>query len=274
MKLNLLPTYVGKGRQMTVFVILGLMIMAASAGITTYMISDADRQLAKAKAESTTYDADVQKAMDYADKAQPILTSLGTVVRNKDLATAMLDHSEVFPKFYDLMRPYIPDFFRVTSMQATPVDAQTVNLRVVGVLKTEEQYRDLMLALLRIDGAQTVSRSPFTSKFSVLPGVTEADQNPTAPAPGEPALPKDQLDRLNALIATGAPRPFVAAPGYGDAPGERGPMPDYQQITVTILLKDPNPALQAYNLMTPNPSATLGVVAGGAGGGRKVAPGG
>jgi len=39
---------------------------------------------------------------------------------------------------------------------------------------------------------------------AVLPGVTEDDPNPVAPPPGEAPLPKDQLERLNALIASGA----------------------------------------------------------------------
>ena len=264
MKLNLLPTYVGKGRQVTLAIVCGVMVVAAAFGVTTVMISDANKQLAKVKEQAQKYDAPVQAAIDHAAMAETIVAPLAGISRNINLAVAMQQHNSKYPEFYTKIFPTIPDFYRITSMQASPVDGSTVTLRMTGVLKTQEQYRDLMLALLRIPGAQSVTRSGFTPKFSVLPGVTSTDQNPTAPAPGEPSLPKDPLQRLDALIASGQPKPFAAPKGYGDDPGERGPMPDYQEITVTVELKDPAPP--SYNLMTPNPSATLGVSASGPGG--------
>ena len=268
MKLNLLPTYVGKGKQLTVAIVFGVMLMAACAGLTSVMISDAHQDLAEAKTKATQYDKSIDDAIAYSGKAEEIITPLTTVVRNINLGNAMLDHSHVYPDFYNKMRPYIPDFFRITNEQATPTDNQTVTFRVTGELKSQEQYRDLMLALLRIPGAKTVTRSGFTPKFAILPGVTEQDQSPVAPKPGEAALPKDQLERMNALIASGAEKAFTPAKGYGGDPGERGPTPEEQEITATILLQDPQ-----YNLLTPDPSATLGVgsttAAGGGGGGKK-----
>jgi len=261
MKLNLLPTYVGKGKQLTVAIIFGVMLIAASFGVAMVMISNADTQLSKVKQQAATFDKPVQDAIDHANMAPKILAPLNDVVRNKNLAVAMLDHSKVYPDFYTGITPQIPNFFRVTNMQATPApDGQNVTLRLVGVLKTKEQYRDLLLALLRMKGAQTVTRTAFTPKFTVLPGITENDQNPVAPPADQPALPKDPIQKLNALIASGAPRPFNPANGYGAGPVEKGPMPNYQEITVTI-------ALTGYHLLTPNPSATLGV-AGGTTGGR------
>ena len=262
MKLNLLPTYVGKGKQLTLAIIFGVMLIAASVGVTVVMISNANQQLDKVKTQANQYDKPVQDAMDHAAKAAQVIAPLHDVVRNINLANAMLDHNKVYPDFYTGIFPQIPDFFRVNSVTATPVDGNTVNLRLVGVLKTQEQYRDLLLGLLRMKGAQTVTRSAFTPKFAVLPGVTATDQNPQIPDPDQPDLPKDPLQRLDALIASGQQRAFVPAPGYGGDPGERGPMPDYQLITVTVVLT-------GYNLLTPNPSATLGVsTSPGGGGGR------
>jgi len=265
MKLNLLPTYVGKGRQLTVAIVFGVMLIAASAGITVVMISNANQQLDKVKTQAAQYDKPVQDAIDHADKAAQIIAPLQPVVRNINLANAMLQHNPVYPDFYSQIFPQIPDFFRINNIQANPIDANTVNLRMVGVLKTQEQYRDLLLTLLRMKGAQTVTRSAFTPKFSILPGVSETDQNPEVPDPDQPNLPKDPLQKLDALIASGQQKAFVPAPGYGGDPGERGPIPDYQLITVTVVL-------QGYDLQTPNPSATLGVastaVAGGRPGGR------
>lgn len=264
MKLNLLPTYVGKGKQMTLAVVFGVMLIAASAGVTMVMISDANHQLAKVKEQAQQYEKPVDAAIEYAAKAQPIIDQVKDVVRNTNLAVAMQEHNKVYPDFYNKILPTIPDFFRVTAIQANPANANdptAVNLRMTGVLKTEEQYRDLMLALLRIKGAQTVTRTGFTPKFSVLSGVSKDNPNPKAPPPGEAALPQDPLERLDALIARGRPQRSSPARGYGDEPGERGPMPDYQQVTVSVVLKDPE-----YQLMTPNPTQTLGV-GGGRGGG-------
>src|SRR2546430_13626538 len=50
-------------------------------------------------------------------------------------------------------------FFRINSITATPNDANTVTVTMNGVIHTAQEYADLMLALLRIPGAQAVSRS-------------------------------------------------------------------------------------------------------------------
>lgn len=252
MKLNLVPTYVGKGRQLAVAIVFGAMLFAISIGITTVMISDANRQLAKVKEQAQQFDQPVQAAIDYSNQAQPILTNLHDVVRNINLAQAMQKHNSVYPDFYASIFPYIPDFFRVVNIQANPKDDHSVTLRITGELKGQEQYRDLMLAMLRIKGAQTVTRTPYAPDFSLLPGVTADNQNPVTPPLDSRALPTDPLDRLDFEIASGREVPFTPK-GYGGEPGPRGPMPGYQEITVTIDLVD-----ASYNLMTPNPSATLG----------------
>jgi hypothetical protein len=265
MKLNLLPTYVGKGKQLTLAIVFGVMLIAASAGATVVMISNANSQLERVKEQANAYVKPIDDAIEHASKAATIIAPLQDVVRNINLAKAMTAHNPKYPDFYNSMFPMIPEFFRVTNMQVSPTDGQTVTLRMTGVLKTEEQYRDLMLALLRIEGARTITRSGFTRKTTFLPGVSEVDQNPVAPKLGEDPLPKDPLQRMGALIARANEGPFVAPRGYGGGPGERGAMPDHQEVTVTVLLQHPK-----YNLLVPNPSATLGVGATrGGGGGRR-----
>ena len=146
-------------------------------------------------------------------------------------------------------------------MAAQPIDAGTVTLTMTGVIKTHQQYADLMLALLRIPNSGAVSRSGFTATFPIVPNVTAADPNPSTREPNKPVLPKDPLQRLDALIASGGVHAFKPTGGFGSGvQGPRGPMPDYQLVTVSVVLPG---ALQ-----TPNPRSTLSV--GGAGGGATL----
>ena len=263
MKLNLLPTYVGKGRQVVLAVFVGVLLILLSAGFSFTMITNSHSQLAEVQAQAHDYEKPVTDAKEYADKADNVVAPLREITRDINLANAMNAHNDVYPKFYNSIFPYIPSFFRVTSMTATPIDANTVNLAMTGVIKTHQQYADLMLALLRSPNAGAVSRSGFTATFPVVPNVTLADPNPVTRQPNEPVLPKDPLQRLNALIASGGVHAFKPAGGFGSGvPGPRGAMPEYQLVTVTVVL----PAA----LQTPNPRATLSVGGGGGGGATLV----
>ena len=93
MKLNLLPTYVGKGKQLTLAIVFGVMLVAASAGITMVMITNANQQLDKVKTQAAMYDKPVDDAKAHDDKAAQIIAPLHDVVRNINLANAMLEHN-------------------------------------------------------------------------------------------------------------------------------------------------------------------------------------
>jgi len=263
MKLNLLPTYVGRGRQIVLFIVIGVLMIFVSLGVSVSMVVRAQKDLDNAKAQALAFDKPVQDAINYSNKVDEIMQPLPILVRNVELAKAMDAHNSVYPEFYKSMFPYIPGFFRITNVQATPNDANNVTLRMTGILKSREQYRELLLALLRIPGATSVVRSGFTAPGTpFLPNITEPDQDPDIVQPDKPILPKDQLQRMDVLIANANRRDPPPAGLWGlGGDGERGPMPKYQAVTVAVTVPG--------KLQTPNPSATLGVTgAGGGGGGR------
>lgn len=264
MKLNLLPTYVGRGRQLGVSIVISVLMVVASVGMAVTMKTNSEQQLAKVKEQAASYEKAVQEAAAFAAKAEGVIAPTRDIIRNINLAVAMNDHNKVYPDFYDYLLydqtvPKIPSFFRITSIAAAPIDAQNVNVSMTGIIKTHQQYVDLMLALLRIPGAQTVTRSGFTPADPFTSGLSEGDQIGRTIKPNEAPLPTDPLERLDAMIARGRSTEFEEH-GYGTLePGERGPMPGYQVVTVTLRMPG--------NLMTPNPRATLGGGVSGGGGG-------
>jgi hypothetical protein len=259
MKLNLLPTYVGRGRQLFLSIFIGIVMVIVSTGMSVSMIVNSKSQLERVKAQADAWKKPVDAAAAYAMKAEPIVAPVKDLVRNIKLAKAMEDHNPKYALFYDSTFPYIPGFFRITSIQATPNDASSVTLTMTGVIKTHQQYVDLMLALLRIPGATTISRSGFQPAQPFVGGVTATDQDPVTRVPGKPVLPKDRLQQLDVLIASGGVQGFQESGNFGTGiPGERGPMPGYQLVTVTVQVPG--------NLTTPNPRATLAASAGGGGG--------
>lgn len=265
MKLNLLPTYVGSGRNLFLGIVIGLVLLLGSSAMSVMMVSDSNKQLQKVRDQANSYKQPVDEAVAYAAKAEEVVAPLRDIVRNINLAKAMNEHNAVYPAFYDSVFPYIPGFFRITSIQGLPNDSSNVTLTMTGVIKTHQQYIDLMLAMLRIPGAKTVSRSGFKPAEPFLPAITEDEQNPSLRKPDESPLPKDPLERLNAMIARGRVTGYQNQGNFGDPePGERGAMPDEQIVTVTVQIPG--------NLQTPNPRAALGAT--GPGGGAVVVRGG
>lgn len=274
MKLNLLPTYVGKGRQVFVAFFFGIVLTLVCSAISFQMIHSSKTQLDKVKEQAGEYEKPVADAVAYAAAADNVAKPLGEVIRDTSLAKAMMAHNDHYPKFYNSIFQYIPSFYRITSMTALPIDAAHVNLTLTGVIKTKQQYADLELAMLRIPNSGPVIRSGFTPTAPFLPNVTLADQNPGIQQPNEPVLPKDPLQRLNSLIASGGVHPFKPSGNFGSGTrGERDAMPDYQVVTMNVTLPG--------DLQTPDPHGTLTVTGGGGpvlvsgkGGGGAAAPGG
>ena len=67
-----------------------------------------------------------------------------------NLYNQMNKHIDAIPDLYAAIKPYIPDFFRLTSISAQSAGQGRTLVTMEGVISSYQQYADLMLALLRI----------------------------------------------------------------------------------------------------------------------------
>ncbi|MFN3684802.1 MAG: hypothetical protein ACK41F_12845 [Fimbriimonadaceae bacterium] len=237
MKLNLLPPYVSKGKQSKVAIVLMVLILLLSVLASLGMMVVSKQAYEREKARADALEKPASDVVALSKLADTITASAQTVVLNVELAKAMQEHCSAYPDFYDSVRRYIPAFFRVTSMSASPMDAETVTLTLSGVLKTQEEYANLMLALNRIPNVRSVSRSGFQLVETYVPNLTQLDQTGRPIRQGEQPLPDDPLDRLQALISRGGRTDYVGVGNFGSGePGLRGAMPEWSQVTVTVVM--------------------------------------
>jgi hypothetical protein len=260
MKLNLLPTSVSKGRGGGIAaIVVAAIIVAASFLGTVAMSQISGQQVSSAKAAASQLEAPAANAVKVGGEKTDVINNAKGVILNALLADAMMKHNSAYPDFYDKILPHIPSFFRISSMSAVPLGETTSSLTLTGVIHTQQQYRDLMLALNRIPGVTTVTRSGFEATEQYVPGLTSVDQHGRPILRGENQIPDDPLEQLNYYIQKGqaGSSGFTGAGGFGTGEsGQKGAMPGWSSVTVTVVL----PA----DLQAPNPRQTLASLAAGA----------
>ena len=181
------------------------------------------------------------------------------VVVNAALAKAMLAASRVYPDFYDGVKSYIPAFFRITQMSASPVDDKTSTLNLTGTVRNAQEYADLMLALLRIPGATSVTRAGFQAEDVVVPELTENDQIGRPRKESEAPIPDDPLDRLQYFTDQSVPTGYLNSGNFGvTEPGTTKTVrPGESLISVVVTVPK--------DLRVPNPRATITALGGATG---------
>src|SRR5690242_5602043 len=120
MKLNLLPTYVGKEKAAKSAIFLSIILAAAGIAASVFLITssrDAKNQSAQRIVDSTPK---AQQAVAVSKSADDVIKNASVLILNTNLAEAMDKHNTVYPDLYDNVRRYIPSFFRVTAMSAAP----------------------------------------------------------------------------------------------------------------------------------------------------------
>ena len=193
-----------------------------------------------------------QEAQSISQKADAIMSSenVALVVRNINLAQAMEAHSKVYPELYNMVRGYIPSFFRLTSLSAAPAGATTSTVTMTGTITTYQQYADVMLALWRMPGAISVSRTGYQLNDPYIPGLTPQDQIGRAVSPNEGNLPDDPMQRLAAMESNAQPNSYQNVGNFGGDPTlTRGAMPTESLVTIQVTLNK--------DIETPDPRATL-----------------
>jgi len=244
-------------------IIVGVILAAVGVFACTTMISKANKDLQDAQQEAVNAKPNAEQAVAIAASADTIIAKAQGVILNINLADAMNAHNAVYPDFYNQVKMYIPNFFRINSLSAVPNDGATCTVTMNGVVQTYQQYADLMLALLRIPGAQAVSRNGYQLNDLYVPPLIEQDQVGRPILPGKARLPDKPIDRLDVLISEAHENGFTGTGGFGTpgSPRVRGAMPEWSAITVAVVV--------SKNLTTPDPRATLagaGAAFGAAGG--------
>lgn len=261
MKLNLLPKIVDTtGRAKRAF-FGGLLVFAGSCVAAFMMAKISGDRLQKAteavQDAQPKYDAAVKVANE-ADSimAQPEFKQL---VVNTGLAKAMIAGNHTYPDLFDFVKPYIPKFFRITNLSATPIDATTCTVSMTGIVKNAQEYADVSLALLRIPGALSVSRGGFQKEDVVVPPLVEVDQNGRPRLESKGPIPDDPLARLEYFQNDSIPSGYLNSGNYGDLePGVTKTIrPGESLITMTVMIPK--------DIQTPDPRKTIQSLAGGGG---------
>ncbi len=274
MKLNLLPTTVSKGKQAKSGIFLSALIAIVGAIVAIFVSTSSSKALATARQDYEDSRGPAEAAAAKAAEADTILNAPGSValIRDARLAEAMDKHNDVYPDLYEGLKPYIPSFFRVNSMFATPAAPDSSTITLVGTIKTYQQYADLMLAFSRYPGLVSVGRAGYQTNDEIVPNLSPVDQLGTPHKPTDGPVPEDKLERLTYFQSQVQPQGYTGIGNFGSGTDStRGAMPDYSLVTVTLTT--------TKNLMVPLPKSTLSssgstTSATGGGAGSGLPPGG
>ncbi len=261
MKLNLLPQTEKKSRRGKTAVLVGVMIVLAALGGAGALTFIPTAQLKAAKEGVPELETRVARADAVAKSADVVIAQAADVIRNASLAQAMIDHNDAYPKLYDDIKRYIPPYYRIQSMTASPLGEGQSQLTLTGTLTGYQRYADLMLALMRFPDARSISRQGYILDDPVVPPLTVEDQIGKMRKAGEGPIPDDQLERLAYFQAKAAAEPqgYLGQGGYGSGTTDtRGPLPNASVVTIVMTV--------ARDLRVPLAAETLRA-AGGAGAG-------
>lgn len=262
MKLNLLPKTVDTASRSKRAFVMGLGVFAASCVGAFFLATQSQQQLDRANesVQSATplYNRTVAVAKEADDMmAKPELIQM---IRNTALAKEMMAANGRYPELYSFVRPYIPAFFRITSLSANPGGPDSATVNMTGTVRNAQEYADLMLTLLRIPGAVSVSRAGFQAEDMIVPALTEADQKGKPRLPSRAPIPDDPLLRLEYFQNEQTPSGYLNSGGFGGSiePGAvRTVRPGESLINVSVVVPK--------NIQTPNPRATIQSLQGTAG---------
>lgn len=247
--------------------VVAIIIVGLACAGTFLLINEGRASLAAAREKVQAEVPRVQKTMGLAESAETIIAQVGPIDRNIKLIAAMEAHNKDYTSLYRDILNYVPDFYRITSINAAP-SGENANVNMTGVLETERQYADLALAMFRIPGVASVSRAGFTYERDYVPALNTDDQDGLKVKQGEQNLPSKPIEQMEELIrrAASKPRGFLNEGGFGTGEGPRGAMPKWSVVNISLVV--------ARNIQTPNPRATIEQQGGGGGAAGRAGRGG
>lgn len=202
MKLNLLPICETQETTLkkTIFLMGAVLLGTIAASTVMAIYSNSRIQASKQKAE----ELEPQAAFAYrrAMQANSIIKSGTLLERNMRLEEAIEKHNAAQIHLMNDVLQYIPGFFRVTSLTIAPRGAQDSLVTITGIVRTYQQYADVMMALMRMPGATQSFRFGFESKERYVPPLIEMDQAGQPIKPGQVRLPDDPWKRFEIRMDT------------------------------------------------------------------------
>lgn len=236
MKLNLLPTTVSAGQKSKYAWLGSLVIAALGIGGMVFLTTSSQNDLRNARTREAEARPRAAQAVAIAAQADEVIAQAQGIIRNTALAQAMIRHNDTYPALYDQVLPYMPPFYRVTAISAVPTGPETARVTITGVLDTYQQYADLMIGLLRIQGVTSVSRSGYIDRASFVPPLTPEDQTGRVrPFGSQTPIPDNEFDRLAYLRSTATTPQYDPTGGFGDPTSTfRGAGPNSSLVTVTL----------------------------------------
>lgn len=272
MKLNLLPATVKTGAKARTAWIASILLILASVVVSAFMITSSQDRLRRIKQEVANEKPKAQAAVDVALQAETIITTASVPERNRLMSEAVLAQSAKYPALYDEVKKWIPPFYRVFSMSATPIDATTSQIQLSGTLDTYQQYADLMLALLRWKDVTGVGRDGFVNTDQIIPAITPADQTGRPRRPDEAPIPDDPLERLTYFQSRGSTEAYNPQGNYGTStPDTRFAIPGQSVVSVTLVVTRGLQAPNVRQILSENGAPATAAAPGGAGAGAGAA---
>ena len=252
MKLNLLPKHVAKAQGSRGAFFVMVIIVAVCGAIAFLLIQSGRSQLAQEREKVEPLRRQVATALGNSAMADTVISRVTGIERNLKLTEAMLVHNTKYVDLYREVMQYIPSYYRITNLTATPTGPDTCSVSMSGVLKTHRQYADLVAALYRMPGVVGVARQGYAIVDPYVPSLNEQDQLGTMIKPGEANLPSDPVERMAALMqrASATPSGFLGVGAFGTEQGPKGAMPDWSVVNVTMVISQ-------KAMQVPNPRATL-----------------
>jgi len=264
MKLNLLPQSVSKAGAARGMIAVAAVMAILGILAAVFMTVTSEKMLADAKESAISKQKLAADAKATSDQADAQIAAATIITKNQKLAEAMNAHNRKYVDLYRDVLRYVPAYYRLESLRATPTAPGQSTVTMVGYIDTFHQYADLAIALWKIPEATTVTRAGYQIDDASVQPLTETDQIGSAIKADESPLPSDPLARMDAMIAQAAsePRGFLNQGGFGttDVNNPRGAMPGRSQVTMTVTM--------SRDIQTPDPRATI------ASGGGAPAPGG
>jgi hypothetical protein len=253
MKLNLLPKIVDTTSKAKKAFVFSLLALVGSILAAVWMISTSQSRLDAAQKRLDEIKPDYDAVVKIAADADSMISSgkVKQVALNAELAASMKSYNDRYVELYNSVFPYIPRFFRIVSINATPIDDKTCTVTMSGTVRNAQEYADLMLALLRIKGATSVGRAGFQNEDIIVPPLTEIDQVGRPRKESEAPIPDDAVARLDYFQNQQVPSGFMNSGNFGvtEAGTEKTVRPRESLITVSVVIPK--------DIRTPNPRGTI-----------------